>query len=69
MKKQDTKETKSLKFEYVVVWMRSDIISKVRFNEFILAIEFAQSLIVVSHIYNIDTFEMLMKFQPFKGKI
>ncbi len=61
------KETKSLKFK--VVWMRGGIISKVQFNEFLPAIEFAQSLTVVSHIYNIDTFEMLMKCQPLKGKI
>ncbi len=51
------KETKPLKFS--VVWMRSDIISKVKFFNFGLAISFANTLSEAAHIYNIETFELI----------
>lgn len=53
------KKIKSLKFRFIVVWMRNDIISKVRFTNFSVAISFAYTLSVPAHVYNIKTFTLV----------
>ena len=53
------KKEKSSKFKYIVVWMRGDIISKLRFGEWRPAMSFAQELNVLAHVYKLDTFEIV----------
>ncbi len=59
MKKQDMKQIKPLKFRFIVVWIRSDIISKVRFVNPLIAASFCDSLRVPAHVYNIKTFALV----------
>lgn len=53
------KRIKSLKFRFIVVWMRGGIISKVRFINPFLAASFIDDLSVPAHVYNIKTFALV----------
>ena len=53
------KKIKSSKYRFIVVWMRNDIISKVRFINPLIAASFCDSLIVPAHVYNIKTFALV----------
>ncbi len=59
MKDQDMKKIKLSKSRFIVVWMRNDIISKVRFNKFMFAINLAKGLNVPAHVYSLKTYELL----------